>query len=674
MICPNCGAKLKEDMLYCEVCGCEIQFVPEFEPVIEQSIRDTLSELNLGDDEMYYEDENSNEDSSYLDTENQDYYDEDLEYINDSTDEYVEEVDSEYYDEEEAIEEYPNDTFSEDYPDSDNEESLDGYYYDESTDSYYYYDSETDTYYYDEEYEDYDEEDEEFLGDPFDDFEYESIMLKRFAKFIKNSKAKWFIIAALLIVIGLVVFGVVKFSNYMYTHNSADYQTQQAKAAAAEGDYDTAIDCMERSLLLDSNNPANKYLLAEYYFSADEGDKAILMLWEIIKENDYNAADAYKKLISYYTDIQDYKMINEILTNCNDSAITDQFQSYMALAPEYSEQEGTYEEPVTVRLSACSAGTIYYTLDGSMPTFESAVYTDPIQLDELGIYTVTSFFVNQYGIQSDVTKKTYTIDIRIPRVPNVILEAGEYSTPHPIEVDVQRFTTVYYTTDGTAPNIFSSNTYEYDGPILMPLGHSHFIFVAYSQENICGDYAELEYDLDINVKDDDGQEVELDIEDITNKLFAYNFNTGKCSDLLGAVTGSSTHLKYIVQNAIALGPEDNILFTHPTTNETEEGDAEVSDYVAEEDMEPEDIFIYYIFEEKVEDSLGTVTKTDNLFLIDAKTLQIFKASKDDNGNIIKGSEITEEMYTPPEIAVSENAIPYPEGYDPNVGAELIPIG
>ena len=60
IICPNCGNKLNDDMLYCEVCGTEIQFVPDYEPEIEQSINDTLSEIQLNDDEFqdYYYDEN----------------------------------------------------------------------------------------------------------------------------------------------------------------------------------------------------------------------------------------------------------------------------------------------------------------------------------------------------------------------------------------------------------------------------------------------------------------------------------------------------------------------------------------------------------------------------------------------------------------------------------------
>ena len=43
MICPRCGYEMKEEHLYCERCGAEIQIVPDFEPEIQNSIEETLS-------------------------------------------------------------------------------------------------------------------------------------------------------------------------------------------------------------------------------------------------------------------------------------------------------------------------------------------------------------------------------------------------------------------------------------------------------------------------------------------------------------------------------------------------------------------------------------------------------------------------------------------------------
>ncbi len=45
MRCPGCGAPIPEGKLYCEVCGAEIHFVPEFEPEVDDSINVAMSSV-----------------------------------------------------------------------------------------------------------------------------------------------------------------------------------------------------------------------------------------------------------------------------------------------------------------------------------------------------------------------------------------------------------------------------------------------------------------------------------------------------------------------------------------------------------------------------------------------------------------------------------------------------
>lgn len=45
MICPKCGNEIGEGKMYCEKCGEEIQFVPDYEPEIENSISNVLSDV-----------------------------------------------------------------------------------------------------------------------------------------------------------------------------------------------------------------------------------------------------------------------------------------------------------------------------------------------------------------------------------------------------------------------------------------------------------------------------------------------------------------------------------------------------------------------------------------------------------------------------------------------------
>ncbi|WP_026526506.1 chitobiase/beta-hexosaminidase C-terminal domain-containing protein [Butyrivibrio sp. VCD2006] len=56
MKCPNCGNKIPEGHLYCGICGKEINFVPEFDPEVENKINESLSGVadDLKDESIFY--------------------------------------------------------------------------------------------------------------------------------------------------------------------------------------------------------------------------------------------------------------------------------------------------------------------------------------------------------------------------------------------------------------------------------------------------------------------------------------------------------------------------------------------------------------------------------------------------------------------------------------------
>lgn len=65
MICPQCGADINEDTLYCEKCGTEFQIVPEIDVDFERSMGETMSQIvdnefteyeTCDDDELEYGD------------------------------------------------------------------------------------------------------------------------------------------------------------------------------------------------------------------------------------------------------------------------------------------------------------------------------------------------------------------------------------------------------------------------------------------------------------------------------------------------------------------------------------------------------------------------------------------------------------------------------------------
>lgn len=668
MICPKCGHKMKDDMLYCEKCGEEIQFVPDFEPEIEQSISDTLSEIKIQDLENLEYNTNSNYSDEYNEEYNDEYNDEygdefeevyDEEYSEEYSDEYAEKYEDEYAEEyeDEYAEEYEDeydDAYTDEYVDEYSDDNIKGNDYDNTssaglnedindndnlTDEYY--ESEDD--YSDEEYDDYDDyeddDDDEFSKDPFEDFDYESEMFRKFIHFIKYSKLKWLILILLLLIIGAAVFGGIKLTNKLKTENSVDYQVNLATEAANNGDYAKAIEYMEKALSLNSKDSGKKYILADYYFANNEDEKALLMLWEIINDNDSNSQAAYKKVITYYTENGDFAMVEKILSNCNDESIKNEFGNYLALAPEFSIPEGTYEDSISIILSGEIGGTIYYTLDGSEPTTESDIYYSPIDLSELGVYTISALYVNAYGIESEIIRKTYTIDISTPKAPNVLLDPGTYDIPMLIEVDVQNYCTVYYTTDGTLPTIFSN---QYTGPIAMPIGQTHFIFIAMSQESVWSEVTEVDYNLNISSM--------VDLNVVSQALLNYDLLQGKSIDLEGHLIGNTTKYFYQISSAIAYTKDKELVLL----DHGQEGEEDIPDKDKIKELDKKNIEIYYLIVENLVDNQENTMKTGTFYLCNINSGELYKAIKDENGYFSLGDLITPDQYTINQPTVQED--------------------
>ena len=106
-------------------------------------------------------------------------------------------------------------------------------------------------------------------------------------------------------------------------------------------------------------------------------------------------------------------------------------------APLADVESGVYSESVTVTLSA--SGTIYYTLDGSRPTTNSKIYTEPIVID--GVSTIRTFCVE--GEQSsELAAYTYLVGVehQLPIVSIAISQEklnGYYGVLNNIEYDYE---------------------------------------------------------------------------------------------------------------------------------------------------------------------------------------------------------------------------------------------
>ncbi len=128
-----------------------------------------------------------------------------------------------------------------------------------------------------------------------------------------------------------------------------------------------------------------------------------------------------------------------------------------AAAPVISPNGGSFTGPVTVSLTTTTPNaTIFYTLDGSVPTTASNVYssTTPLVLStDVTLRTIAS--ANGY-LQSPAASATFNFSTQPP--PPVFTPAGgNYSSAQQVTItDTDPQATIYYTTDGSTPSASST--------------------------------------------------------------------------------------------------------------------------------------------------------------------------------------------------------------------------
>lgn len=402
-----------------------------------------------------------------------------------------------------------------------------------------------------------------------------------------EGKKIWLMVSLVVIfVVALVTYGT-----YAYHIRTVEYQITKAKEYAANESYDEAIACLEVAYQSYPDEAKLLFLEADYYYLQQDNDSAVNVLYRIIDRGNFSYEDleeAYNKIITIYANQGLYGQINELLRNCPETGIVNMFQSYLAMEPEFSYVEGSYAEVIPLKLSSNTAGTIYYTTDGSKPTKNSEIYTAPLFL-EAGEYTISAFFVNDYGIESEIVSKTYIINLSVPNAPEVDLYSGEYTEPTMISVEGVEGCKIYYTTDESEP---TQDSVPYTGPIPMPLGKTLFKFVNISEEGVPSEVTMRTYTLTLRDAIPTTQAV--------NNLVERLVETGYLEDAAGHNKRQSGTLSYQFSSVLRIGYADD----------------------------------YYTIYEYYDDGTGMLSRTDKVFLIQIHTGEAAQLGYDENGEFV----------------------------------------
>lgn len=370
---------------------------------------------------------------------------------------------------------------------------------------------------------------------------------------MKQLKFMLFSIISLVIVIS--VFSVCF---YFYSDNSYDFHYDKAIEAYNSENWEEALYQAELCLQDSPDNLELLVLKLHIYEQLDDYDQRLNVARMILSIDETN--DEANEIVIYdYIKNEDYIELSKYLETCANDSVKQKYTEYLASFPEYSEEPGAYETSISLKLFSAGKGDIYYTLDGSEPSKYSDRYTGPIKLTD-GEYIVSSVYINEFGVSSDIVTKVYEVNVSVDFLPEVMPQDGEYSYPEVIWVNIpSEEYTVYYTTDGSDPDLDSSI---YSEPFPMPLGNSIYKFIMTNEEGNASDV--LTYEYKCNPK------LNLDIEQAIFSLKQNLTAHGEIFDYIGANPEDAIHKTYQCDGMIT---KDEIVYYHITEYmKTESGD------------------------------------------------------------------------------------------------------
>lgn len=293
--------------------------------------------------------------------------------------------------------------------------------------------------------------------------------MKKEKKILKIKIAIFSVIAVVVVVLGVFLLQGIGKSGTQETFTTRynrgyDYYSKQAYKEAI-------IEFEAAKQLIESNADkikVNKSMLVAYEKIEGSDDKIIAVLKELI-ELEPKEEEHYEALAKVYEKNGMVDELDTFINSITDVTIAARLSDYIVPLPQFSQQEGSYDHYISIKLTTNGTHTIYYTIDGSNPTMESPKYTEEIKLDEEGTYTIRAFAVNEKGVSSKIVTKNYEVIPGILDAPVVTPAGGVYAEATQISIEVPKNAKCYYVY-GDAPAVPTEADTEYTEEIDMLRG------------------------------------------------------------------------------------------------------------------------------------------------------------------------------------------------------------
>ncbi|MCD8046522.1 MAG: chitobiase/beta-hexosaminidase C-terminal domain-containing protein [Clostridiales bacterium] len=293
----------------------------------------------------------------------------------------------------------------------------------------------------------------------------------------------------LIVILAAALAGGIFALRYRQNH-SEDYLLTQAQEAYTQKNYQSALDYLEKLLALDGENTDALLLNAQIFAAQKEYESAESLFLQVISMEP-DCIEAYEGLIGVYAAQDRTDLILALMEDVTDEDILALFEDYIIPTPEIEVESGAYTEYFEVKITAENKNlSIYYTLDGSDPTTEDTLYTEPVEIEEQGTITLTAVCVDEDGNYSETVSAVYEVELEASDVPTVSPDGGQYTTAASITVSVPSGVTVYYTWDNTTPTTSSS---KYTGPLEMPEGNNILSLIAVDEYGMQSEVLKCNY-------------------------------------------------------------------------------------------------------------------------------------------------------------------------------------
>lgn len=274
----------------------------------------------------------------------------------------------------------------------------------------------------------------------------------------KKRKKKVKIITLLLALLVVALLGVTAYM--LFSNKSYSYQMNKGNSAIDNENYDDAISYFVKASEIEPTKAApyegqgRAYmLLADYNSAVDVLKKGI--------EIEPKFVQSYPTLCQVYEEMDDFDSISDLLADIDDSRIINACKDYYVAAPSSTLKSGSYDEVKTVKLKCKTDDEIYYTLDGTMPSDQSELFTGEIKLEEEGKIELIAVAINSKGIKSKVKTWKYEMNIPVASSPDIVPSTGIYTADITVEMSAADGFEIYYTIDGSEP---TKNSIHYTSP------------------------------------------------------------------------------------------------------------------------------------------------------------------------------------------------------------------